>query len=153
MLIIKKTATLFLLFAGAAISGCKTPVIISHGISFGHCVGYCNKELLISNQELTYIQRKNGNNPEEKKCIQPLSKEIYNEVLSQFDFKSFYLLDSVIGCPDCADGGAEWIEVKSGSTIKRVTFEYNHAPGQFKVAVEQIRKLAAGMEACKLSKR
>ena len=149
MLKVKETGTLLLLFAIAMISGCKAPVIISYGSSFGHCVGYCNKVLLISDKDLTYVQRKNGNKPEEKKCVQPLSREIYNEVLSQFDIKSFYLLDSVIGCPDCADGGAEWITIKSGNMTKKVTFEYNKVPEKFKAAVAQIRKLEAGMEACK----
>jgi len=149
MLKIKETAMLLLLFATAVFSGCKAPVIIGHGTSFGHCVGYCNKELTISNQDLTYVQRKNGNNAEEKKCTQPLSRDIYNKVLSQFDIKSFLLLDSVIGCPDCADGGAEWLTVKSGNTVKKVTFEYNKVPEKFKSAVAEIRKLEAGMEACK----
>ena len=144
-----KAPLLLLLFTVAVISGCKAPVLISHGTSFGHCVGYCNKELTISGNNLTYVQRKNGDNPEEKKCTQPLSKEMYNSVLTSFDFKSFYLLDSVIGCPDCADGGAEWLEVKAGRNVRRVTFEYNHVPDQLKASVEQIRKLAAGMEDCK----
>jgi len=140
---------LLLLLTSGVASSCKIPVIISHGTSFGHCVGYCNKELLISAKKVTYVQKKNGNNTEERICTQPLSKEIYKQVLSQFDFKSFYLLDSVIGCPDCADGGAEWMEVKSGKNIKRVTFEFNKVPVQFQVSIAQIRKLEARIAECK----
>lgn len=128
--------------------GCKTQVIISYGNSFGHCMGFCNKELSISKNSLSYIQAKNGDKPGTKKCVQPLSKEKYSQVLKNFDFKSFYLLDSVIGCPDCADGGAEWIEVKSGRNKKKVMFEYNNGPKELKVSIEQFKKLATKMENC-----
>jgi hypothetical protein len=40
------------------------------------------------------------------------------------DFELFMNLDSIIGCPDCADGGAEWFEIATNDTIKRVTIEY-----------------------------
>jgi hypothetical protein len=33
-------------------------------------------------------------------------------------------LDSIIGCPDCADGGAEWFEIVTNDTVERVTIEY-----------------------------
>lgn len=137
---------LALLAAGVTVTGCKTPVVIAHGTSFGHCRGYCNKELLISKDSVAYVQRMNGDQPETKRNVKTIAKEEYTKVVKQFDFRSFYLLDSVIGCPDCADGGAEWIEVKSGKNKKRVTFEYNKAPEQLKASVEQIKKMQAKME-------
>jgi len=146
MYIPKKNGIVALIFICITLSSCKTPAILSYGKSFGHCVGYCNKELILSNTGMTYVQKKNGDKPETKKTIQPLNKEMYNEILSQFNSKSFYLLDSVIGCPDCADGGAEWIELKSGKNKKRVTFEYNQAPEDLKATVNQFRKLEEGIE-------
>ena len=38
--------------------------------------------------------------------------------------KIFMSLDSIIGCPDCVDGGAEWFEIVTSDTLKRVTIEY-----------------------------
>lgn len=137
---------LALLVAGVVVTGCKAPVVISHGASFGHCRGYCNKELFISKDSLAYVQKMNGDQPETKRNIKSIDKETYTKVVKQFDFRSFYLLDSVIGCPDCADGGAEWLEVKSGKNKKRVTFEYNKVPEQLKASVEQIKKIQAKME-------
>lgn len=145
---LRKTVFFALIIFCLTASGCKTPVVISYGTSFGHCIGFCNKELSISKNSLNYIQKKNGDKPETKKCVQPLSKGMYNQVLSNFDFKSFYLLDSIIGCPDCADGGAEWIEVRSGKNKKKVMFEYNNGPKEFKVSIEQFKKLASQMENC-----
>ena len=37
---------------------------------------------------------------------------------------SFFILDERIGCPDCADGGSEWIEIGTKNKIYKVTFEY-----------------------------
>ncbi|CAF4619589.1 unnamed protein product, partial [Rotaria socialis] len=34
------------------------------------------------------------------------------------------MLDDCIGWPDCAGGGAEWIEVNWSTKSKLVTFEY-----------------------------
>ena len=48
-------------------------------------------------------------------------------------------MDEIIGCPDCADGGAEWIEITSGETSHKVTFEYNKSPDVFKSYIEILR--------------
>jgi hypothetical protein len=39
------------------------------------------------------------------------------------DTAAFRELEGVHGCPDCADGGAEWIQVETADPM-RVTFEY-----------------------------
>ena len=38
-----------------------------------------------------------------------------------------FALKEIIGCPDCLDGGAEWIEVSCDGKAHRVEFDY-HAP-------------------------
>ena len=40
------------------------------------------------------------------------------------DVAAITRLEGVHGCPDCADGGAEWIEIDTGSGPIRVTFEF-----------------------------
>ena len=36
---------------------------------------------------------------------------------------SFFILEERIGCPDCADGGSEWIEILANNKTYKVTFE------------------------------
>lgn len=127
-------------------SSCNTQMTIARGTSFGHCVGFCNKELIVSKKQIIYNQWKNGDQPDKKGSSKILQQEVYNKMVSDFNFKDFYTLDQTIGCPDCADGGAEWIEVKKGSNTRRVTFEYGKAPEQIKSTVEQLNKMQAEFE-------
>ena len=51
------------------------------------------------------------------------------------------MLDDRIGCPDCADGGAEWIEIDSMDGVKRVTFENGQTVNGIEPLVEKLRQL------------
>jgi hypothetical protein len=134
----------FILFSA---SSCKTQASISRGTSFGHCRGFCNKELTVGKTEISFRQWENGELPQSKiLTAAPISKDSYNQVTKGFDFRAFYAMDSTIGCPDCADGGAEWIEVRQGSKRKRVTYEYKKVPESLKATVEQMIKLQARMD-------
>ncbi len=97
---------------------------IKYGTSFGFCVGYCLTDLEVSSDRLYYVNYGHDNSvsPETKTMIYTQKK--YLDILSLVDQEKFLTLDPVIGCPDCADGGAEWIEMTIGSRTKKVTFEY-----------------------------
>ena len=57
-------------------------------------------------------------------------------------------MPETIGCPDCADGGAEWIEIKLANGEKhKVTFEYMNAPSAFKNYISGLRGLLEGSQA------
>lgn len=123
--------------------------IIAHGTSFGMCNGYCHKELSVTEDNVSYVQTKRATPAEEKKCEQSLTAAAYKQIINEVDLKSFSKMDSVIGCPDCADGGAEWLEITSAGVKKRVTFEYGKAPLQFKNLIEKLNKLKEGIQDCK----
>ncbi len=102
-------------------------LVIRSGTSFGMCAGYCYSEVTIA-AGATTVARKSfldrANYPD-KQCTgsavgddwQQLQRLINREVLRQ--------LPETLGCPDCADGGAEWIEIEEGENTYRITFEYN----------------------------
>ena len=46
---------------------------------------------------------------------------IWENLNTFLDFELFMNLDTMYGCPDCADGGAEWFEIATSDTIKRIT--------------------------------
>ena len=56
------------------------------------------------------------------------------------DFVVFRNLEEVIGCPDCADGGAEWIEITTKDLNHKVTFEYNNEPEEMQDYIEILRE-------------
>jgi hypothetical protein len=46
-----------------------------------------------------------------------------------------------IGCPDCADGGAEWIQVDWIDESKRVTFENGRMVEGIEKLIEKLRQM------------
>jgi hypothetical protein len=56
--------------------------------------------------------------------------------------KDFFELPQTIGCPDCTDGGAEWLEIElaDGRTHKLI-YEYGNEPALLKNSVAILRKL------------
>lgn len=137
---------LFAVMLFITISSCKTQVTIAHGSSFGHCRGLCNKELIVAKQELTFTRWANGDQQDKITVTKTMQKDVYDQLIKNFDFKTFYTIDETIGCPDCADGGAEWVEVISGKKKKRVTFEYGHSPEKLKTTVEQLKRIQQSFE-------
>src|SRR6185295_14271553 len=53
-----------------------------------------------------------------------LSQSDWADLSAAYDPITFNSLDSVIGCPDCADGGAEWVTVETEGKDRKVLFEY-----------------------------
>jgi hypothetical protein len=99
-------------------------LLIKHGYTFGRCVGYCNKETTFSQVQVRHIQynRDTLKNPpkiSEKKIL----AEDFKALCTSVDLTAFLQLEERIGCPDCADQGAEYVEIVTSKQTKRVTFE------------------------------
>ena len=114
---------------------------INYGTSFGECIGFCKREVTLKSNKSTY------NCYSWYPTTQTITKtdSISNTALDsicKLNTTSFFLLPETIGCPDCADGGAEWLELKmlSGETHK-VTFEYFKEPDFIKPQIEKLRKI------------
>jgi hypothetical protein len=61
------------------------------------------------------------------------------------DTAAIHALEGVHGCPDCADGGAEWIQIEGADSV-RVTFEYGAELGGIEELQREIRELRARFE-------
>ncbi len=55
-------------------------------------------------------------------CVLPADASIWREASGLVD-ERFFALDSVYGCPDCHDQGAEYIEVVTNSRSHLITFD------------------------------
>jgi hypothetical protein len=160
-------------FLGGILSLCLSSGLVAHsilprpeetlsiktGTSFGHCGGYCTQEFVITWDKIIYTQIANpiggGQYP---KGFQPLIKqeipikpEKWADLLKVNAYKEFQKLPNTIDCPDCADGGAEWIEVNKASSSdcetpkrfysKKVTFEYGKPLPANNAFAEKLRQL------------
>lgn len=102
-------------------------LIIRTGTSFGMCVGYCVKEYVLNGTSLSLTQKENLNPPKNpaRTCQKTISQEDWSAIKAAANFENFSKLPERIGCPDCADGGAEYIELEADGRKHRVTFEHS----------------------------
>ncbi|CAF1504123.1 unnamed protein product [Rotaria sordida] len=100
---------------------------ISSGLSFGRCRGHCQQSINITSSPPELVASKQPNFPQESyPPVQrqfPFSSTQWEQLVSLLDLETFTALDDRIGCPGCADGGIEWIQVDWADATKRVTFE------------------------------
>lgn len=124
----------------------KENITIKSGTSFGKCIGYCETELIINGTEVSFKELARGLSGQmlpDRFFTDSIAVDEWNELVGNFDWDTFAALDSVIGCPDCTDGGAEWIEVEYFGRIKKVTFEFGESLDgldTFVMKIRQIRK-------------
>ncbi|NII85626.1 MULTISPECIES: hypothetical protein [unclassified Pedobacter] len=121
---------------------------IGYGSSFGMCVGYCSNNLLISDLKLTFSKSKNGQTSDTKTCSKTISEADVNAIKNDLNMEKIAALPETIGCPDCADGGAEWIAINADGKQYKITYEYGKAPKELEAAVARLKVLKDGFKDC-----
>lgn len=118
--------------------------VVNYGTSFGMCVGPCRKELNLVKDELVftvYITEGRGAVGGVPKSYKEKLTNLYaSNIIQNIDFEAFKKLPEVIGCPDCADGGAEWIEIIKDDSKHKVTFEFGTSPKEIEKLVQLLRE-------------
>lgn len=100
-------------------------ISVTHGTNFGHCRGYCRKEMVFTESQTEYIESSvdSEKNPAKVKSFKNTSAG-WKSITDKINWEKFNNLQESYGCPDCADGGSEYIEIKTASGTKRVTIEF-----------------------------
>ena len=102
----------------------QTSIQINSGTSYGECWGYCVFELELDNSNALFTASGWGWYEFPDLLLEDnLSQEMWQQIIELIDFEYFQSLDDVYGCPDCADGGAEFIEIIYDGVAKQVTFD------------------------------
>jgi hypothetical protein len=117
---------------------------IKSGQSFGFCVGKCYSEIAIKGKKVTLLVKEtsskgNSNIKNEYTFTDELTDAQVSAISSAFDLTKINAKPDVIGCPDCADGGAEWIAIEQGESVKKVTFEYGKDVPELEKLVNLLR--------------
>ena len=116
---------------------------ISYGTYFGECYGYCSQSIKIENDSISYQAQswsENVNYPLIAYSAK-FSEEYWKLLEEEIDFLIFRNLEEVIGCPDCADEGAEWVEIETKDITHKITFEYNDPPDEISHYIEDLSEL------------
>ena len=117
-----------------AVAACSDPIDtesanvlgLRSGTSFGMCAGYCVTELIVEEASVRFNETAwptLSNLPPRSRTV-ALTQEERAHLQSLIDVTELERLEGVHGCPDCADGGAEWIELRTTDDTIRVTFEF-----------------------------
>ncbi len=117
---------------------------------FGECMGTCYESFVFEEGVFAWEQRSYINGTIQSTCQGGQEEDIWAEWQNLIDFLVMENLEEVIGCPDCADGGATYIELTQNGESKRVTFETGNPPPALELlhermnaAMEEIRDLPA----------
>jgi len=119
----------------------ETAVIsITHGTNFGHCRGYCRKEIVFTEDQTEYIESSvdSDKNPEKRQKLAH-SEANWKSLNDKINLETFNKQEERYGCPDCADGGSEYIEIKTLKGTKRVTIEFNKEQTELEPLLTELR--------------
>jgi hypothetical protein len=139
-------------FAACGGRGNQTEVLVDHqpieitsGTSFGMCAGYCVTELRIDSTSIMLTEASWRTELPARTRTLPLDRREWNRLQTLVDTAAIRLLAGVQGCPDCAAGGAEWIQIETVDPV-RVTFEYGAQLDGIEELQQEIRELRARFE-------
>lgn len=114
--------------------------------SFGMCVGYCTTRLEITEGRAVLIREARGgrgapqNLPEQRYTAQ-LSASEWQDLQRLAANVDFDALPETVGCPDCADGGAEGLTVEGPSGAESVSLEFRAAIPQAQPLLDRVRAI------------
>ncbi len=112
--------------------------------SFGMCVGYCKTRLEITQAETVLVREpggRGGTNLPVQRLTGKLDAGEWQELSRLAEAAKFDGLPPVIGCPDCADGGAESLEVSGPSGIRTVSFDHGAKVEPLQSLLDRVREL------------
>jgi hypothetical protein len=141
-------------FAALALSACATaPSAPSASVtrvvsttSFGMCVGYCTTTLEISDGQAVLIREARGG----RGAPQGLPDQRFTRTLSAAEWADIQRLAAqadltavpdVVGCPDCADGGAEGLTIESAGGAESVSLEFRADLPEAQALLQRVRAL------------
>ena len=93
-----------------------------YGQYAGECGGYCIFEVLITPNIIVLTKRGWGNYVPEIIMRSTNIEEDWEKLIELVDYPLFESFPTVIGCPDCADQGGEFIEILYEEKTKRIDF-------------------------------
>jgi len=113
--------------------------------AFGMCVGYCTTRLEISEGRAVLLREGRSGRGEVagpdlryEAALSPGEWEEFVRLAANTDMNA---LPPVIGCPDCADGGAETLTIEGDGAPESVTIEYNAHITAAQPLLDRIRAL------------
>lgn len=110
--------------------------------SFGMCVGYCTTRLEITEGQAVLIRDgrggRGGAELPDQRFTATLTPDEWQELSRLAAATDLSDLPPTIGCPDCADGGAESLSINGAAPT---TFDFGATINQAQPLLERVRAL------------
>ena len=132
---------------GTTADGGVTQVVST--TSFGMCMGYCKTRLEISHGQAVLVREAGG-----RRGAQPLPEQRITAALAAGEWQEIARLAAeakidglpeVIGCPDCADGGAESLSIVGPGRNKTISFEHGAKIQDSQPLLDRVRAIRTRM--------
>lgn len=114
-------------------------ISVLHGTNFGHCRGYCRKDVVFYPNQVDYFEASVDSTRNPVKVENFKNSSAWKSIVDKIDWNKFKDLKESYGCPDCADGGSEYIEIKTVNGTKRVTIEFNKEMPELEPLLTELR--------------
>lgn len=149
--------TMLLAIAVLALASCATPApaqpassvtrVVST-TSFGMCMGYCTTRLELSEGQAVLIREPRGgrggavnHHAKVQRFTRPLSDAAWREIQQLAAETDLTTVPDVVGCPDCADGGAEGLTIERPGGSESVSLEYGASLPAAQALLARVRAL------------
>lgn len=119
----------------------ESTLVIRTGTTFGRCIGYCIHSVQITPEKIEFYQADQRKRRPKITGTRRISEETWQALTALIELEEFTALPEVVGCPDCDDGGMEWIEISYGDTTKRVEFEYHTSIPKIDGLIKMLREI------------
>lgn len=122
--------------------------LLAAGWSFGMCAGYCVADLVISGDDLVLTGTTwTAESPllVNRGSLTPEGRAALDASLEGLDLGA---LEPVYGCPDCADGGAAYLELGEAGMTQRVQMEFGAPPEPLAESYALAMSFIDALEAC-----
>lgn len=133
--------------AGAAAPGPSAVTRVVSTTSFGMCVGYCTTRLEIAEGQAVLIREARGGRgaPDPAQTPQRFTATLtaaeWQEIQRLAANADLDTLPDVVGCPDCADGGAEGLTIESAGGAESVSLEFGAVLAPAQPLLDRVRAL------------
>ncbi len=123
---------------------------IRTGTSFNMCTGYCRNDYVFNGTSVTLAQGGVFTQTQvtPRSCQSTISQTQWNDIKVLANLDAFSKTATVLGCPDCTDGGAEYIEIQVDNQKHRVTFPYGKTIPGFETLVDILRTQRNTFKTC-----
>jgi hypothetical protein len=124
------------------------PSLVAAGWSFGHCVGYCVADLVIDGDDVSLTGSDPAGEPvlfSNRGSLTPEGRTRLAEALATLGSSS---LDPVYGCPDCADGGALYLDLARDGVVEHVVMEFQDPPDPLAELHAVAMSMSVSLETC-----